>query len=449
MGAADYSYFFVLKRYIPVLEKLGHVIQIEDPELELDEIRRAANMIGEACVFLQFAPPHKAYVNNQFISVCIFAWEYSTIPTDSWGGNEPNDWRKTLGDHGAAITHSKMAVSAVMDEMGDDFLVVSAPAPLWDSYSEISDFDDQMKVIEYEGLLFDSRSDDLDVYSNMLNTSVVSQHKLELEGVIYTSVFCPSDGRKNWTDLVSAYCYAFRDNTAVTLLLKLVHADQFLAMREVLTALHFNSPFKCSVVIVTGYLQSDVYRTIIEATTYVVNSSYGEGQCLPLMEFMSSGVPAIAPSHSAMADYMSENTGYVVESSKEWTHWPHDPRVLLKTMRFRINWQSMREAYVKSYETYISDQSTYQSFRLESKYSLKKYCSQEEVTSALSRFFKQLMDKNNLSSLDRDQGYKKYVFMVCHVGAIMTSINRLKILVVRLYKLLDKQLRLFKRMVFN
>ena len=40
MGAADYSYYFVLKRYIPVLKALGTLIQIAEPERELDEIVR-------------------------------------------------------------------------------------------------------------------------------------------------------------------------------------------------------------------------------------------------------------------------------------------------------------------------------------------------------------------------------------------------------------------------
>ena len=43
-----------------------------------------------------------------------------------------------------------------------------------------------------------------------------------------------------------------------------------------------------------------------------MNASRCEGLYLPLMEFMSCGTPAIAPDHSAMADYMDAQVGFVV-----------------------------------------------------------------------------------------------------------------------------------------
>jgi hypothetical protein len=122
MGAAEYSYFFVLQRYIPVLGKLGKVVLISDPELQLDDVFRTAKMMNEKCVFLQFSPPHKAYTKTNHPSLCVFAWEFTTIPTDSWGNDVSNDWRTTLTSHQAAITHSSMAVTAVKDAMGSDLI---------------------------------------------------------------------------------------------------------------------------------------------------------------------------------------------------------------------------------------------------------------------------------------------------------------------------------------
>ncbi len=63
------------------------------------------------------------------------------------------------------------------------------------------------------------------------------------------------------------------------------------------------------------------------------------------MEFMSCGTPAIAPDHSAMADYMDAQVGFVVRSSQEPAAWPQDSRRLYSTRRYRPSWESLKEAY--------------------------------------------------------------------------------------------------------
>ena len=62
-----------------------------------------------------------------------------------------------------------------------------------------------------------------------------------------------------------------------------------------------------------GYLTADTYQRLMATTAFIVNASHGEGQCLPLMEYLSIGKPAIAPCHSAMADYIDDAVGFVVQ----------------------------------------------------------------------------------------------------------------------------------------
>lgn len=393
MGAADYSYYFVLKRYIPVLKTLGTVIQIAVPEQELDEIVRAAKLVRQPCVFLQFSPPHKLYPHFECPSMSVFAWEYTTVPTDSWGGDEWNDWRKGLKHSGAAITHSKMAVSAVKAAMGESFPVVDVAAPLWNTFETVKTGDgDALVNLKYDGCLFDSRQANFDVAEKQVEAcerfiSRAGPQHVDLEGIVYTSVFCPIDGRKNWGDLVSAFCYAFRHEAEATLVLKTIHFDDLEGLQETLPVLCKNTPFKCRIVVIAGFLSSETYESLIQATSYIVNSSYGEGQCLPLMEFMSAGVPAIAPAHSAMADYVSVDSGFPLESSPEWTHWPHDPRILLKTMRFRLNWESLRQAYIDSFKLRQQAGAAYSALQQGAKSSLYDYCSEQQAQEKLRDFF--------------------------------------------------------------
>lgn len=61
---------------------------------------------------------------------------------------------------------------------------------------------------------------------------------------------------------------------------------------------------------VHGFLSDKSYRKLIHATSFFVNASSGEGLCLPLMEFMACGVPAIAPNRTAMADYVDQASSW-------------------------------------------------------------------------------------------------------------------------------------------
>ena len=45
---------------------------------------------------------------------------------------------------------------------------------------------------------------------------------LELSGVVYTSIFNPDDGRKNWQDLLTAWTAALADHEEATLVCKLI-----------------------------------------------------------------------------------------------------------------------------------------------------------------------------------------------------------------------------------
>ena len=187
-------------------------------------------------------------------------------------------------------------------------------------------------------------------YMDLDNTRGLEATPLFHDGVIYTSVFNPYDGRKNWQDMLSAFCTTFRDTADATLVLKLTHHDISDALNDMLHHLYKNQSFRCRVVLIHGFLADADYERLVEATSFVVNSSFGEGQCLPLMEFMSCGKPAVAPCNTAMADYIDADNAFIVDSTDELTAWPHDPRRAFRTLRYVTNWASLCEAYKASYD---------------------------------------------------------------------------------------------------
>jgi len=210
--------------------------------------------------------------------------------------------------------------------------------------------------------------------------------RVDLEGVVYSSVFNPVDARKNWEDIVSAFCFAFRDEGNVTLLLKITHSQLGSFMGRLNFLLQRIGSVKCRVVAVHGFLSAESYQALIDTTDYYVNASSAEGLCLPMMEFMASGVPAITPDHTAMADYVDSESSFILSSSKATTIWPHDPRQLKKATNYRVCWESMVDRYNVSYQCVVSNPSLYKSKAESSMKMIRAISSDAEVMSRTLRF---------------------------------------------------------------
>jgi glycosyltransferase involved in cell wall biosynthesis len=448
LGVAEYSYYFVRERFRVMLQKRYDVIVVTDPERQVDAIYDELVRKGRDCVFLSFAPPHRTFLSVRCPTIPVFAWEYDTIPTETWDEDPRNDWRHVLGRLGRAITHSKYSADAVRSAMGEAFPVVSIPAPVWDACRETGSRPPDPKrcaQLNVHAAIIDSRS--LAVASQLESKSFRSRLRvtiyhfvawyreairdllpaaavrllsatarsfqrlrlrgskrrawllgnrsppsvkdvasLDLEGIVYTSVFNPYDGRKNWSDIVTAFCSALGDRDDAVLVLKFLHHNGAFGMSMVSQLLTRLSPHKCRVVAVDGFLDDDTYRQLIAATTFAVNASLGEGQCLPLMEFMSCGKPAVAPRHTSMVDYVDQQVAFPVQWSLEPCCWPHDGRCAIRAHRCRIDWQSLVAAFGDSYEVARFQPDRYQQMSRLATERLKQHCSEQAVHERLGRF---------------------------------------------------------------
>lgn len=394
LGKAEYSYFFVLKSYIPMLERIGDVVRVSNPKEEIAELL-AANS-EQPVVFLSFTPPHLSYQPEGCHALCVFAWEYGTIPDEEFAENPANNWCQVLETMGAAITHSDYTVDVVKRQLGDDYNVSSIPAPIWDDFEGLQQafYSKSLKhesTIKTPGSILDchwceNAGKQITEIQNEETESSVS-----ISGVVYTTVTNLNDGRKNWVDSLTAFCHAFKEKGDATLVIKSTYHDFDYCTQVLQHELNLLSPFKCRVVLIDGYLSKEDYIALIKRSNYAVNSSRGEGQCLPLMEFMSAGKPAVAPDHSAMASYLNSDNAFVVDSSLEWADWPHDARVYYRTLRSRINWGSMYDGFLESYRTAKYDAPGYNLKSLAARESLRQYCSLRENTNKMRKFLDTLL----------------------------------------------------------
>ena len=170
-------------------------------------------------------------------------------------------------------------------------------------------------------------------------------------GLTYLTIFNLGDRRKNWLDMISAFLLAFRDRDDVTLVIKMVTnvlVESFEA--GVLRSAYQNLGIshRCRVVVITEYLDQSQMDALFQVATCYVNASHAEGACLPLLRALAGGRPAIAPDHTAMADYMDASVGFVPRSFPEPAYWPHDPDQHMETYRYRPVWSDIRDAFLAS-----------------------------------------------------------------------------------------------------
>lgn len=490
LGRPEYSYYFVLKAYRPVLESLGRV-HVVSATAEVDPLYKQLLAAGEACLFLSFTPPQKTPNDLECPTICVVAWEFDSIPDEQWDNDPRQDWTQMLARQGRVITLSSHTARAIRRSMGEDFPVLVLPTPLWENFADIRSHHASAPVcagstLQIKGCIFDTRTLGLsaDALLPVVPTAeelaaieaelealkpppltfkrrlVIARHYLhmwrldkgqslpipvprahflgqwyregirdllsdaaherlarwwpaiadsaapaapepeprqwpdtttqvetQVDGVVYVTVFNPRDGRKNWHQLITAFCWALREKSDATLVLKITQSDLSSYYDELMTLLAQLSPFACRVVVMHGYLDDPQYARLYAAASYYVNASRCEGLCLPLMEFMASGKPVIAPDHTAMEDYIDEGVAFVVRSSEELTIWPQDTRILYRTLRYRPDWGSLITAYENSYRLAKEQPLEYQRMSRTAVERMHDYCAFAPVQKRLADFF--------------------------------------------------------------
>ena len=408
LGTAEYSYFFVLRFFRPVLERIGRVVPVADPAREVDRLHAQAVARGEPCVFLSFSPPHRTPTGFACPTVPVFAWEFDTIPQEHWGGERRHDWARVLQTLGCAIVHSQATVDTVRGALGEGFPVWSIPAPVWDAFApESGQVPLREAKLSVRGTVLDTSSIPMAglrhdenwverVHAERAQRGQICE--VSLDGVVYSSVFNPEDGRKNWPDMLAAFCRVFAGETRATLVLKLTHHDGTWGMALMLKHLRRLMPFACRVVLIHGYLPDADYARLVAVTTYTVNTSHGEGQCLPLMEAMSAGKPAVAPAHTGMADYLDESCAFLVGHSAEPACWPQDSRLAIRTHRRRIDLETLEAAYRESFVVATQEPALYDAMSEAAVDRLRQHCSADVVERKLREFLDAKFQPDEISA---------------------------------------------------
>jgi glycosyltransferase involved in cell wall biosynthesis len=190
LGRPEYSYYFVLKAYRPVLESLGRV-HVVSSTADVDPLYRQLLQAGEESLFLSFSPPHKTPTDLQCPMVCVIAWEYDSIPSERCDDDPRQDWSQTLARHGRVITLSSHTAQAIRRTLGEDFPVLVLPTPLWEGFAGVRRDYPSVPVnpgttLQIKGCIIDSRA--LGLSADGLIAPILNEQELETRGLVEETV---------------------------------------------------------------------------------------------------------------------------------------------------------------------------------------------------------------------------------------------------------------------
>jgi glycosyltransferase involved in cell wall biosynthesis len=219
---------------------------------------------------------------------------------------------------------------------------------------------------------------------------------LTLAGLVYTSILNLGDRRKNEADLLTAFLIAFRDRSDATLVIKLATNPQrehheVRLLRQLYQGLGLRH--RCRVVVITDFLSDAEMSALMRVTTYYVNTSRAEGACLPLQQALAGGRPAVAPAHTAMADYLDDAVGFVLRTHPEPTFWPHDPERRIETYWNRLVWQDLRERLADSAAILADDPGRYRAMAEAARRRMAAAASRPVAAAALRRALERLPER--------------------------------------------------------
>jgi glycosyltransferase involved in cell wall biosynthesis len=444
LGVPGYSHDIVMQLYAPLLESWGKVIPVNNPHKNMEAAVVQAREQGFDPIHLSVIPCQDAYLSPNVPNVLMPAWEFPDIPDDSIGNNQQNDWSAVANQCDALMVSGPFTEKAFR-KSGTSVPIHFVQVPTPETYFQVSDWQpEQKKTIHCRGYSFPRPKNAKPIikvplqrkkpaarglkrvgkkletvvrralrfslgekaYKRLSNRVRQSKRgnvilpkpdldKIELSGVVYTSIFNPNDGRKNWQDLVTSFLTAVGDKEDATLVVKLITRDPVAVARFLKYYAGRDIPHKCKLVVISQYLTEEQLCELAEASTYYIQTTRAEGNCLPLMNYLAAGRPGVSPCHSAIADYFDDEIGFVADSHPEPAAWPHDPQLRIRSTWARLVWPSMVEQIRESYRIAKTEPQMYQQISRRARAKLNSWASSANVQERLLTALDEIQTKQS------------------------------------------------------
>jgi glycosyltransferase involved in cell wall biosynthesis len=398
LGMPGYSYDLVAQLVVPLLARWGEVIPVARQAEALAVAERAARQRGLEPVHVSFVACQDMVFAPTAANVIVPAWEFPDVPAEAFDGNAQNNWVATANRCDLVLVGGQFTVEA-FQRAGIRSPIRIVPVPTPDAYFQLPPW--QAKTIthlacpayvfphpdvppqelwdapempmeqaaarsrslwggweeNYESYLPPVFAQAVRYVATRLGTDRwhayvrnCRREQCELSGVVYTSIFSPRDGRKNWQDLLSGFLFALSDRADATLLVKLITRERAMVEHVLEFYRTVGLLHRCKVVFITEYLPDEQMLSLVRASSYYLTTTRAEGNCLPLMNYLAAARPGIAPQHTAIGDYFADDIGLTLPWHPEPATWPQDNRARIKTTWARLDWPALVQRLRESYE---------------------------------------------------------------------------------------------------
>ncbi len=435
LGVPGYSYDLVAQLFVPLLSRWGEVIPVAREVGPLEAAASDARRRGLNPVHVSFLPFQDFCPAPSVPNVVVPAWEFPDAPDHVFDGNPRNNWIAASRQCDLILVGGQFTVETLQRAgIRTPIRIVPVPTPdeyfripawqadltiripysayvfphpdvpasaLWDA-PEASPEEEKPSALPTPGRLRDAvRS----TYSQYLKPLVpptahtwikaiarkagrnaweryvesCRRPHVDLSGVVYTCIFNPGDGRKNWEDLFSGFIWGLRDREDAALVVKLITKERIWIDRILMYYRRMGLAHRCKVVLLTDYLKHEHMLELVRASAYYLTTTRAEGNCLPVMNYLAAGRPCVAPCHTALSDYFTNQMGFIVETHPEPAIWPHDNRLRFRTTWGRVVWPSLVEQLRQSYHIARHDRRTYDTLGACAQHKMSQWASVENI----------------------------------------------------------------------
>lgn len=406
-GDESYSYHFVCRAFAPLLARWGAVCESPGGDFALDDALYRVRAEFAQTAQISFLPPHRLHVSALAPNIAFPFWEFPDLPQDADGDPRMN-WVRVCNRLSLVLTACHFTRES-FERAGVRTPIRVVPVPIRDAYFELASWQPERRVtLDCPAFLLPTRDARVaesgpagfrqrarNAYRNRvrpylprgIHRCLAAGHRavtgvrqppldepyplpyrpqdgLDLSGVVYTSIFNPFDERKNWQALLEAFLRALGDKEDATLVLKLAVSKRTMLHGLHILFCHYQQlglKHRAKIAVVAAYLSDEQMLDLTRASAFYLNTSSAEGACLPLQDYLAAGRPAIAPDHTAMADYIDADAAFVPDSRREATHWPWDAERRPATSWNRVDRRSLERQLKISYEVARGDAHRYRS----------------------------------------------------------------------------------------